>query len=186
MELVHLSSAGQEELTKVTNTSKSEEPKTVTVPMHVTYDVMYTTPIWIGNPPKQFAALLDTGSSNFWVAGHNVEGKGSFRLPHTYYNPAESNTSKVLNEVGISAYGSGNLVGHFVEDEVRIGYNPYLGDNQKHFIHLKNFKFGVFEKQKGILETFKIDAVVGMAYQSLTLRSMQSKNVTGLVEEIIN
>jgi hypothetical protein len=65
-------------------------------------DILYTSYIYIGNPPQKLRALFDTGSSNMWVASDMVQGKEKFGIPHSYYSMAKSNTSRESNETGYS------------------------------------------------------------------------------------
>jgi len=108
-------------------------------------------------------ALFDTGSSNTWVASNLVGNKENFSVSHLYYDSAKSKTSLVTKNRSKSFFGSGNLEGKLVQDELYIGLNEEQ-TNQGNMIHLRNFTFGVMDKQEGILDHFNIDAIVGMGH----------------------
>ena len=61
-----------------------------------------------------------------------------------------------------------------VVDDVYIGQEKDIMESvtnpnstNKNFIRIQNFTIGVMDKQVGILENFRIDAVVGLAYKGL-------------------
>jgi len=68
-------------------------------------DIIYSTTIFIGNPPQKIRALFDTGSSKFWVAGDKV--KGQYKVPHNYYDQSKSKSALVTTDQGSSQYGTG-------------------------------------------------------------------------------
>jgi len=109
-------------------------------------DMLYTSYIYIGNPPQKMKALFDTGSASSWVAGDKV--RGTYAKQHSYYEPSKSNTSIITNQTGHSFYGSGNCGGRYHIDDVRLGLNPQ-NPNATSFdklIHISNFQFGVMER----------------------------------------
>lgn len=86
------------------------------------------------------------------------------------------------NDTGYSFYGSGNCFGHYYSDDVYLGLETLRQNETKgpKMIHLKDYKFGVMERQKGILDYFSVDAIIGMGYPSLA-----EKNVTPIFDAII-
>lgn len=129
-------------------------------------DMIYSTEIYIGNPPQKLRALLDTGSSKFWVASKYVKGK--YKLPHSYYDPDKSSTAMHTGENSTSLYGSGGCAGELIKDEIWIGKeDDVMNKRLDKVIHVKNFTFGSMSYQKSILDSFRVDAIVGMAYTNL-------------------
>lgn len=61
-------------------------------------------------------------------------------------------------------FGSGELFGHFVIDDVRLGGCSGAASGQ---IHIKNQKFGRVELQKTIFTGKNFEAIVGLAYPTL-------------------
>lgn len=59
-------------------------------------DMIYSSEIFLGNPPQKIRALFDTGSSKTWVAGEKV--RQNYPIPHNYYNPENSKTALITTE----------------------------------------------------------------------------------------
>lgn len=164
----------------INNSSKDDDSKKIELKIETQDDILYTSYIYIGNPPQKLKALFDTGSANSWVAGDIL--KADYGIPHTYYDPKASTTSIRHNETGSSYYGSGNCFGHYYSDDVYLGLETLRqNETRPHkMIHLKNYKFGVMESQVSILNHFTVDAIIGMGYPSLA-----EKNVTPIFDAII-
>lgn len=108
-------------------------------------DMIYSTEIFIGNPPQKIRALFDTGSSKFWVAGNKVDK--NYSVPHNYYNPEQSVSAKSTGEKATSLYGSGSCKGELYLDDVWIGKEEDVKKNNKDkVVQIKNFTIGVMEE----------------------------------------
>lgn len=139
--------------------------------------MIYSTEIYIGNPPQKLRALLDTGSSKFWVASKNVQG--NFKQPHSYYDPSKSKTAIHTKEFATSLYGSGGCAGELIKDDIWLGKEEdVMNKTAGKVIHITNFTFGAMNTQKDILDNFRVDAIVGMAYTNLIYELSQHQNNT--------
>ena len=141
-------------------------------------DTLYTSDIYVGNPPQKIRALFDTGSSNTWILSSHVKNVSP---GHFSYNMSKSTTLKKTDNSTHIQFGTGSLDGFFVYDDVRIGLKDENSTDSPHSIHIKNYKFGVVDKQSGIFDKFDIDAIVGMGYQALA-----ADNVTPILDSIDN
>jgi hypothetical protein len=47
-------------------------------------DNAYVADIYVGNPPQKLRALFDTGSTNTWVLGKDVELPGNAKKDYSY------------------------------------------------------------------------------------------------------
>ncbi|KAN0088860.1 Aspartic peptidase domain containing protein [Tylopilus felleus] len=81
------------------------------------YDSNYYGSLAIGTPPYAFDVILDTGSSDLWVASTSCQsmctGTGN-------YDPTKSSTFKSLNRDFDVTYGSGDAIGTLIEDVVQM------------------------------------------------------------------
>lgn len=75
--------------------------------------------MYVGNPPQPVRALFDTGSTNTWVLSNLVDLGGASK--ERSYNNMTSTTAKATSQAAKIYFGSGNLGGHFVTDDVRLG-----------------------------------------------------------------
>ncbi|KAM5546220.1 hypothetical protein V8D89_000346 [Ganoderma adspersum] len=73
--------------------------------------VFYSTTVGIGNPPKNYDLIIDTGSSNTWVGAEANK-------------PFIPTTSKPTGDVIFLAYGSGQFAGAEYTDTVHLGDIP--------------------------------------------------------------
>ncbi|KAH7918206.1 acid protease [Leucogyrophana mollusca] len=80
--------------------------------------IAYFATLSIGTPPVSFDVLLDTGSSNLWVAGTSC---GSPCSQITVFDDASSSTFESSHmDFGVS-YGDGAVSGSFGQDVVQMG-----------------------------------------------------------------
>lgn len=134
--------------------------------------------MYVGNPPQLIKALFDTGSTNTWVLNSKVDLGNNVQKERSYDNNASSSFKPTEQKAAIF-FGSGNLAGHFVNDDVRLGSCD--GSKSSGQIHIKNQKFGNVEKQHTIFTGTNFEAIVGMAYPALA-----EKGVTPVFDEMIN
>lgn len=142
-------------------------------------NVMYTSSIYIGNPPQKLRALFDTGSANMWVASDRIQNKDKL-LFHNYYSPEKSSTAKMFtNDTVRSMFGTGACSGFWVKDDIRLGVGS---ENNKHnqSIFIKDYKFAIMDRQQTILDLYNVDAIVGMSYNLLA-----EKGIVPLVDAMI-
>ncbi|OXB36258.1 endopeptidase [Cryptococcus neoformans] len=82
-------------------------------------DGLYSAPIEIGTPPQQFIVIMDTGSSDLWVA---EKGCTADFCSKTYtFDASNSFTFETEKRQFSIAYGSGNAGGYLANDTVSTG-----------------------------------------------------------------
>lgn len=104
-------------------------------------DNAYISEIYVGNPPQKLRALFDTGSTNTWVLHKNVTLPGGASKEYSF-DDRESCTYRATPQKAMVEFGSGELFGHFVIDDMRLGGCSGAASGQ---IHIKNQKFGSVE-----------------------------------------
>lgn len=81
-------------------------------------DNAYVSDMYVGNPPQLVRALFDTGSTNTWVLNSKVD----LGVPkERSYNNLTSSTAHFTPQKAQIFFGSGNLAGHFITDDIRLG-----------------------------------------------------------------
>jgi len=140
-------------------------------------DNAYVSEMYVGNPPQLVKALFDTGSTNTWVLNSMVDLGGAVK--ERSYNNVTSTSSHFTPQKAQIFFGSGNLAGHFITDDIRLGSCD--GSKSSGQIHIKNQKFGNVEKQHTIFTGSNFEAIVGLAYPALAERG-----VTPVFDEMIN
>ncbi|TFK50087.1 acid protease [Heliocybe sulcata] len=85
-------------------------------------DIGYLATIQIGNPPRDFKVLVDSGSSDLWVGGENCSGPGggSGCGNHTFAGSSSSSSFSDTGKTWSITYGSGFLSGDIVQDDMEI------------------------------------------------------------------
>ncbi|KAK4137042.1 acid protease [Trichocladium antarcticum] len=90
----------------------------------------YFTQVTVGTPPQTITMLLDTGSSDAWVLGHEADLCTDRDLQDLYgmscadtYNPGKSSTSKMVKPDGfkIVYLDRGTASGDYIRDDFGIG-----------------------------------------------------------------
>ncbi|KAG8215009.1 acid protease [Butyriboletus roseoflavus] len=117
-------------------------------------DVGYYGSLAIGTPPFPFDVLLDTGSSDLWIASSTCEltcaGTGNF-------DSAKSSTFKSLEHNFEITYGSGKAIGTLAEDVVQMaGFS------------VMNQQFGSVTSTSSNFLRNPITGLIGLAWQSLS------------------
>jgi hypothetical protein len=88
------------------------------------HDVIYKGTIYVGNPPKKFKVVFDTGSGLFWLPMKGCASSG----PHTeacknnsmQYDPTASSTSKEMYRQFAMRYGTGSAYGKLYTDTLKV------------------------------------------------------------------
>ena len=122
--------------------------------------------IYLGNPPQKIKALFDTGSANMVVLTKNIDIGKPKKL---FYDETKSKTYKEStrkNKYLKVGYGTGGLDAHFVTDDLRVGS-----------LYLKDAEFAYVDKQKGVFNNGKFQAIVGLAHESLKLAAATPKPI---------
>ncbi|KAI0632386.1 acid protease [Trametes polyzona] len=130
-------------------------PKRGGVPLtDQSFDLEWTGPITIGNPPQNFTIDFDTGSSDLWVPTIScVECKN-----HAQYDPAESSSSKKRNGTFSIRYGDGSTTsGIPYSDTVVVGG-----------VQVTDQVFAAVTNESAQFTTDPADGVMGLAFPALS------------------
>jgi len=115
-------------------------------------DQDYYGTIAVGTPPTTFNVILDSGSSDLWLAGGTGTDDGI-----ALFDPTASSTSNMLNEPFQVRYGSGEVRGVLASDTVQMAG-----------FEVSNQIFGLVELVEGDLISAPVSGLMGMAFQSLS------------------
>ncbi|OSX63849.1 hypothetical protein POSPLADRAFT_1054482 [Postia placenta MAD-698-R-SB12] len=74
----------------------------------------------VGTPPVSFDIILDTGSSDLWLASETTSGTSDIPNGITTFNPSSSSTFKDLNKTFSITYDSGEAEGTLAQDTVQM------------------------------------------------------------------
>ncbi|KIJ65105.1 hypothetical protein HYDPIDRAFT_111003 [Hydnomerulius pinastri MD-312] len=118
------------------------------------YDSSFYGTLAIGTPPYSFDVILDTGSSDLWVAsstcGTTCEGTGNF-------DATKSSTFKSLGRDFEVTYGSGEAMGTLSEDVVQMaGFT------------IQSQEFGSVTSTSSNFLQNPVTGLIGLAWQSLS------------------
>ncbi|XP_011055941.1 PREDICTED: lysosomal aspartic protease-like [Acromyrmex echinatior] len=115
-------------------------------------NISYYGFITIGTPPQKFKVLIDTGSSDFWIASSNCDNTAYWA--HNRYEYEKSSTY-VKNDTSFNiSYNSGTVSGYLSMDVVNIAG-----------LNIQNQTFGEVISQLGTALFYaKFDGILGMGY----------------------
>ncbi|KAG2039952.1 aspartic peptidase domain-containing protein [Suillus americanus] len=117
------------------------------------YDSSYYGSLAIGTPAMSFDVILDTGSSDFWVASSSC---GSSCGSSPTYDPSSSSTFQNLSTIFDIQYGSGAAAGYVAQDTVQMaGFS------------VSSQGFAVVEEVSQNLLTSPVSGLLGLGWQSL-------------------
>ncbi|KAM5531636.1 hypothetical protein V8D89_014688 [Ganoderma adspersum] len=135
-------------------------------------DSSYIGQVTVGTPPQTFKVVLDTGSSDLWVAGTQCPSCGS--TPP--FDPTKSSTIKqITDSTGRSQvitihYGSGSVAGVLAQDTVSMaGFTV----NPQPFLVVDQMTSGLLQGD--------VSGIMGLAFQSLA-----STDATPFWEQLMN
>ncbi|KAG2751850.1 acid protease [Suillus brevipes Sb2] len=106
---------------QVTNVKSTNSKRANTAAIPITdedNDSSYSGVVSIGTPPQNFNLVLDTGSSDLWVATTSCTSCGS-DVPE--FHTSKSSTYKATSSVMGIDYGSGSVQGTVAQDSVTFG-----------------------------------------------------------------
>lgn len=129
-------------------------------------NTQYVASIEIGNPPQKLPVILDTGSSNFWLASDMCEHCSN----KNSYSRKASTTHKKLG-LGVEVtFGSGRILGEINEDTVKFGdltiESQMIGE--------------ILEEEGEIFKNCNFSGILGLAFPE-----MAAYNATPLFDSII-
>ncbi|KAG2358827.1 acid protease [Suillus spraguei] len=117
------------------------------------YDSSYYGSLAIGTPAVSFDVILDTGSSDLWVASSTC---GTSCGSIATYNPSSSSTFQNLSTAFNIEYGSGAAEGYVAKDMVQMaGFS------------VSDQGFAVVDEVSKDLLTSPVSGLLGLAWQSL-------------------
>lgn len=80
-------------------------------------DSSYFATVTVGTPPQPFNVILDTGSSDFWLASTQCVSCQGMPL----FDPSKSSTLKTEATSVTIRYGSGSVLGSLAQDTITMG-----------------------------------------------------------------
>ncbi|KAG0705620.1 aspartic peptidase domain-containing protein [Suillus ampliporus] len=117
------------------------------------YDSAYYGSLAIGTPAVSFDVLLDTGSSDLWLAGSSC---GTSCGSSATYNPSSSSTFQNLSTAFDIQYGSGAAEGYVAQDTVQMaGFS------------VSSQGFAVVDQVSQDLLTSPVSGLLGLAWNTL-------------------
>ncbi|KAG5339928.1 ASPP protease, partial [Acromyrmex charruanus] len=117
-------------------------------------NISYYGFITIGTPPQKFKILIDTGSSDFWIAFSNCDLYNAACWAHNRYEYEKSSTYVENDTLFNISYNSGTVSGYLSMDVVNIAG-----------LNIQNQTFGEAISQLGTALFYaKFDGILGMGY----------------------
>jgi len=124
---------------------------------NVNGDIGYYAIITVGTPPVEYEVILDTGSSNLWLA--DTQCNSSCSLNSTY-STSKSSTFQNLTTPVSYGYASGTVYGSLIQDTVSMGG-----------FTMKGLKFGAasYEVSSGssVIVPPQVNGLMGLGWQPL-------------------
>jgi len=144
-------------------------------------DVGYIGGVQIGTPPRTFLMLMDSGSADFWVGGEQCTSQaGGGCGKHTFLGTQSSSSFQASNQQFKVTYGTGNVAGTIIKDNVDLAGLPLQG-------HV--FGTATSESVDFSADTTPFDGLIGLAQSTLsqqqTLTPIESLAKAGTVQKAI-
>ncbi|KAL7408890.1 aspartic peptidase domain-containing protein [Mrakia frigida] len=117
-------------------------------------DASYSAAVTIGTPTQEFDLILDTGSSDLWVAG--TECLISSCNDITKYDPTSSSTFSNSTTAFKISYGSGDASGYVATDNIGLGGSTVTGQT-----------FAVVTETDSGLISAPISGLMGLGFTAL-------------------
>jgi hypothetical protein len=139
-------------------------------------DISYLATVQIGNPPRNFSILMDSGSADFWVGSETCSGCGD----HVLLGPQTSTSFVDSGKAFAVTYGTGNVSGTIIQDDVSISGLALTGHT-----------FGVTTSESSEFSSNQIpsDGLMGLAQSTIseqrTLTPVESLAQSGLISDAI-
>jgi cathepsin D len=121
-------------------------------------DASYIASLEIGTPPQQFDVVLDTGSSDLWLAGPSFTCTNSFCQNAPVFATSQSSSFKTIASISETTitYGSGSVAGTLGSDTVTMG--GFTVDAQTLLIA---------DRESPDLVQSPVSGLMGLAFQAL-------------------
>lgn len=144
-------------------------------------DEGYIATVQIGTPPTDYLILMDSGSADFWVGSENCQSEGGGGCGnHTFLGSQSSSTFVDNNQPFNVTYGSGEVSGDIVTDNVAIAG-----------LQLNTHTFGVAntESVQFSSDATPFDGLMGLAQSTLSEQGVdtpvESLSKAGLIPATI-
>ena len=111
-------------------------------------DFSYFATVTFGSNNKPLQLLLDSGAANTWVMGSDCTTKSC--ETHSTYGPSDSTTLKVSSNTFAFSYGSGEVSGVIVTDNM-----AFAG-------HTISLTFGTASQTSDTFEDYPMDGILGL------------------------
>lgn len=140
--------------------------------------------LYLGTPPRAFQLLVDSGSADLWVGAEDCQDSTNpgdcvglkylgeysclqdlFQGQHTFLGPSSSSSFNDTKEAWSITYGSGDVSGRIVHDNVRIAG-----------LMLKAHKFGVASGESEDFTPYEFLSISGKALTDS--RTKKKKNIS--------
>lgn len=129
-------------------------------------NTQYVASIEIGNPPQKLPVILDTGSSNFWIASDMCQQCSN---KNSYSRKASQSHKRLGLGVEVT-FGSGRILGEINEETVKFGdltiESQMIGE--------------ILEEEGEIFKNCNFSGILGLAFPQ-----MAAYNATPLFDSII-
>ncbi|KAF9648814.1 acid protease [Thelephora ganbajun] len=170
----------------LTKANKPTAPNSIGLDVEQVYylpanDVGYIATIQAGTPPRDFSVLMDSGSADFWIGGEGCQSQsGGDCGNHVFLGQQSSTTFRDSGKVFQVTYGSGQVQGNIVSDNLNIAGLALV----KHV-----FGVALVESQDFSGNATKFDGLMGLAQSTLSnqrvLTPVESLAKQGLISEAI-
>jgi len=144
-------------------------------------DVGYIATVQMGNPPRNFKLLMDSGSADLWVGAEGCQSEDGGDCGNHVFLGEQSSSSFVDTGKSFSVtYGSGSVSGDIVTDDLNVAG-----------LVLKAHTFGVatLESVEFSGDSTTFDGLMGLAQSTLsnqqTLTPVESLAQAGLIQDAI-
>ncbi|GJJ05817.1 hypothetical protein Clacol_000004 [Clathrus columnatus] len=142
-------------------------------------DTGYIGIVEIGTPPRQFQILMDSGSADFWVGSETCQVEGGGGCGNHQFLGSQSSSSFVASQQPFNVtYGTGNVVGNLVEDNVVLAG-----------LSLPSHPFGVANVESSNFAQASFDGLMGLAQSGLSQQKLptpvESLAAAGVIDQAI-
>ncbi|KAJ3828234.1 acid protease [Lentinula raphanica] len=144
-------------------------------------DVGYLATIQMGTPPQNFLILMDSGSADLWVGSENCQSTaGGGCGSHTFLGTASSSTFQDSGKQFAVTYGTGNVAGTIVTDNIAVAG-----------LNLTGHQFGVADQESDDFadNSVPFDGLMGLAQSTLSEQGVptppESLASAGLISDAI-
>nr|GAT46207.1 predicted protein [Mycena chlorophos] len=139
----------------------------------------YFMSLELGTPPVEYNIVLDSGSSDFWVASSQCTFNGGSCQDHTFFDSQKSSSFVDLKQQFHITYGSGAASGEVVNDTLVLAG-----------VQMKDFTFGIAHNISQEFATdHNIDSLMGLAKAGVGIRNAPPPQIVmrnrGIIDQAI-